>query len=130
MSCIHSFGHQNWNAIIFGKPLFCPGFESLVVPNWPIFKALLALRGVKIAQHGLQMASFHLFVQPKWSRIMFEKTLFDPFFDPFFVAKQPILTAFCDFGVAKMLATRSKKGSLYLFVHPKWSEIRFGKTHF
>ena len=36
-----------------------------VVPNWPIFKALSALRGAKIAQHGLKMGSFHLFVHPK-----------------------------------------------------------------
>ena len=30
-----------------------------------IFKALSALRGAKIAQHGLKMCSFHLFVHPK-----------------------------------------------------------------
>ena len=30
-----------------------------------IFKALSALRGAKIAQHGLKMGSFHLFVHPK-----------------------------------------------------------------
>ena len=40
-------------------------FEPFVVPKWPIFKALLALRGAKIAQHGLKMDSFHLFVHPK-----------------------------------------------------------------
>ena len=41
---------------------FDPFFE---VPNWPIFKAFLPLRGAKIAQHGLKMGSFHLFVHPK-----------------------------------------------------------------
>ena len=65
MSCIHPFGHHNWTRIIFGKPWFWPAFEPFVVPNWPIFKALSALRGAKIAQHGLKMGSFHLFVHPQ-----------------------------------------------------------------
>ena len=30
-----------------------------------IFKALSALRGAKIAKHGVAMGSFHLFVHPK-----------------------------------------------------------------
>ena len=30
-----------------------------------IFKALSALRGAKVAQHGLKMGSFHLFVHLK-----------------------------------------------------------------
>ena len=42
-----------------------PVFEPFVVPNWPIFKALSALRRAKIAEHGLKMGSFHLFVHPK-----------------------------------------------------------------
>ena len=61
MSYIHPFGHRNWNRIVFGKPWFCPCLE----PNYPIFKVLSALRGAKIAQHGLKMVPFHLFVQPK-----------------------------------------------------------------
>ena len=65
MSCIHPFGHHNWTRIIFGKPWFWPAFEPFVVPNWPIFKALSALRGAKIAQHGLKMGSFPLFVHPQ-----------------------------------------------------------------
>ena len=36
-----------------------------MVPNWPIFKALSALRGATIPQNGLKMGSFHLFVHPK-----------------------------------------------------------------
>ena len=40
-------------------------FYSFVAPNWPIFKALSALRGAKIAQHGLKMGSFQLFLHPK-----------------------------------------------------------------
>ena len=43
---------------------FDPFFELIVVPNWPIFKALSALRASKIAQHALKMGSFHLFVHP------------------------------------------------------------------
>ena len=65
MSCIHPFGHHNLTRIIFGKPWFRPIFEPFVVPNWPIFTAVLALRGAKFAQHGLQKGSFHLFVHPK-----------------------------------------------------------------
>ena len=37
----------------------------VLTPKWPIFKALSALRGAKIAQRGLEMGSFHLFVHPK-----------------------------------------------------------------
>ena len=76
MSCIHPFGHHNRTRISFGKPWFSHVFEPFVVPNWPIFKALSALRGAKIAQHGLQMGSFHLFVHPKWSKSIFGKTHF------------------------------------------------------
>ena len=65
MSCIHPFGHHNWSGIMFGKPWFWPAFEPFVVPKRPIFKALSALRMAKIAQHGLKMDSFHLFVHPK-----------------------------------------------------------------
>ena len=65
MSCIHPFGHHNWTRIIFGKSWFQPVFEPFVVPKWPIFKALSALRGAEIAQHGLKMGPFHLFVHPK-----------------------------------------------------------------
>ena len=64
MSCSHPFGHHNLTRIIYGKPWFRPVFEPFVVPKWPIFKALSALRG-KIAQHRLKMGPFHLFVHPK-----------------------------------------------------------------
>ena len=56
MSCVHPLRHHNWTSIVL---------EPFVVPNWPTFKALLALRGAKIAQHGLEMGSFQLFVHPK-----------------------------------------------------------------
>ena len=61
MSCVHPFGHHKWTRIVnHGFDLF---FEPFVVPNQPIFKALL--RGAKIARHGLKIGSFHLFVHPK-----------------------------------------------------------------
>ena len=83
-----------------------------------------------MACNGLKMGSFHLFVHPKWSRIIFGETHFSPIFDPFLVAKQPIFKAFCDFGVAKMACNGLKMGSFYLFKNPKWSRINFGKAHF
>ena len=48
-----------------------------------------------MACNGLNKRSFHLFRHPKWSRIIFEKNTFLTHFDPFLVAKQPILKAFC-----------------------------------
>ena len=65
MSRIHPFGHHNRTRIISGKPWFLAVLDPFVVPNWPIFEALSALRGAKCAQHGLKMGSFHLFVHPK-----------------------------------------------------------------
>ena len=53
-----------------------PIFEPFVVPNWPILKALSPLRGANIAQRGLKMGSFYLFVHPKWSQSMCGKTHF------------------------------------------------------
>ena len=87
MSHIHPFGHHNWTRISFGKPCFLPAFWPFVVPIWPISKALSALRGAKIAQHGLKMGSFHFIVHPKGAKIIFGKTHFCSPFDPFFVPK-------------------------------------------
>ena len=98
-------------------------------PKWPIFKALSALRGAKIAQHGLKMDSFHLFVHPKYSKGIFGKTHFDPFLTDFLSLKQPFFKAFCDSEVAKMACNGLKKGSFHLFVHPKWCRIICGITH-
>ena len=76
---------------------------------------------------GLKMGSFHLFRHPKWSKINVGKTHFWPIFDPFlthfFVPKQPIFKAVCDFGVAKMACNGLKMGSFHLFRHPKRSRI-------
>ena len=51
--------------------------------------------------NGLKMGSFHLFVHPKWSRIISGKNTFSSIFDPLLVAKRPIFKAFGDFGGAK-----------------------------
>ena len=86
-----------------------------------------------MACNGPEKGSFHLFRHPKWCRAFLEKHTFDPFltyFDPFFIAKQPIFKAFCDFGGAKMACTVLKMDSFHSFRHPKWSRIIFGKTHF
>ena len=52
-----------------------------MVPNSPIFKALSALRGVKTAQHGLKMGSFHLFVHHQIVQKYLWKTQFGSIFD-------------------------------------------------
>ena len=36
-------------------------------------------------QNGLKMGSFHPYVHPKWSRLIFAKMRFRPIFDPFLV---------------------------------------------
>ena len=76
-----------------------------MVPNWPIFKALSALRWAKIAQHGLKMGSFHLFVHLVHLAfcVSLEKNIFDPFLTDFWSQKAPIFKAFGDSGVAKMV---------------------------
>ena len=65
MSRIHPFGHHNWTGIIFGKPWFDPFLSHLWSQSGPFSRPFSALRGAKIAQHGLKMDSFHLFVHPK-----------------------------------------------------------------
>ena len=87
-------------------------------------------RVAKMACNGLNKGSFHLFVHPKWSRIIFGKTHLSPIFDPFWVSKQPISKAFCDFGGAKTACNGLKMGPFHLFRHPKWSRIIFGKNTF
>ena len=83
-----------------------------------------------MACDGLKKGSFHLFVHPKWSRIIFGKTHCWPIFDLSLVPKQPIFKAFCDFGGAKMACNGLKVGPFHLLRHPKWSRIIFRKTHF
>ena len=101
-----------------------------MVPNWPIFKAFWAFKGAKIAQHGLNMGSFHLCVHPKWSKSIFGKTDCSSIFDCFLIAKKPIFKAFCDFGVAKTGCNALKKDSFPFFVHLKCPRTLFRKIHF
>ena len=83
-----------------------------------------------MACNGLKKGSFHLFVHPKRSRIIFRKTHFYPIFDQLLVIKQPIFKAFCEFAGAKMACNGLKKGAFHLLRHTKWSRIICGKTHF
>ena len=83
-----------------------------------------------MACNGLQVGSFHLFVHPKWSRIISGKNTFSSIFDPLLVAKRPIFKAFGDFGGAKIVCNGLQVGSFHLFRHPKWSRIIFWKNTF
>ena len=65
-------------------------FDPFLVAKKAISKAFCDFGGAKMACNGLKRGSFHLFVHPKWCRVIFEKTHFWPIFDPFLVAKQPI----------------------------------------
>ena len=38
-----------------------------------------------MACNGLKMGSFHLFVRPKWFKIIIGKTYFRPIFDPYLI---------------------------------------------
>ena len=58
-----------------------------MVPNLPIFKALSALRGAKIAQQGLKMGSFHLFVHSQIVQKYLWKNTFWMHFSLFFGPK-------------------------------------------
>ena len=82
-----------------------------------------------MACNGLKKGPFHLFRHPKWSRIILEKHIVDPF-DPFFVPKQPIFKAFWDFRRAKTSHHKLKTRQKHLFWHSMWSKIIFEKTHF
>ena len=63
-----------------------------------------------MACSGLKRGSFHLFVHPKRSRVIFEKTHFLPMFDPFLVPKRPIFKAFWDFRRVQTGLPRSQNG--------------------
>ena len=61
------------------------------------FQGSFGLERGQIAQNGLKMGSFRLFVHPKW----FKNIFWEKFFYPFLVPKQPIFKAFWDFQRAK-----------------------------
>ena len=80
-----------------------------MVPDWPIFKALSALRGAKMAQHGLKMGSFHLFRHPEWSKSIFGKHIFDPFLSDFWSQNSPFSRHFVTLEWPKWLERGSKR---------------------
>ena len=75
-----------------------------MIPNKPIFKALSALRGAKIAQHGLKMGSFHLFVHPNSPK----ESLFGPFLADVW-SKQPFSRHFVTLEWQQWLARGSER---------------------
>ena len=131
---VHLFRHPKWSRIIFGKTQFSAIFDPFLTHFWPqkkpIFKAFCEFGGAKMTCNGLQMGSFHLFRQPKWSRIIFGKTHFEPIFDPFLIANRPISKAFQDFGYNKTSHHDLKTRQKHLFWHSMWSTIIFEKNCF
>ena len=79
---------------------------------------------------GLKKGSFHLFVHPKWSGIIFGKTHFRPIFDPFLDPKLPIFKAFWDCRRAKTGHHGLKMCQKDLSWHSMWSRITFTKSLF
>ena len=61
-----------------------------------------------MAGNGLKMGSFHLFRHPKWSTIIFGKTLFDPFLAHFWSQNSPFSRHFGILGGPKRATTGSK----------------------
>ena len=76
------------------------------------------------------MGSTHTHVHPKWHGTIFGKTHVGPLFCPTFGTKLAHFQAFLDFGWANRGQNGRKMTSFHLFVHPKWSNIIFGKTRF
>ena len=124
------FMHPKWSRIIFGKTLFWSILTHFLVAKQPIFKAFCDFGGAQLTCNGLKMGSFHVFRHPKWSRIIFGKTLFLPIFDPFLVAKQPIFKAFWYFRRAKTGHHELKTRQKHLFWHSMWCKIIFEKSLF
>ena len=81
-----------------------------------------------MACNGLKMGSFHLFRHPHGLGSFLEKHILDPFLSHFFVPKQPIFKAFCDFGGAKMACNALKMGSFDLLQYHFWKTTFL--THF
>ena len=77
-----------------------------------------------MACNGLKKGSFHLFVHPKWSRIIMEKHVFDPFLTHFLSQNNPFSRHFGIFGGPKRATTSSKRAKKK-FWHSMWSKIIF-----
>ena len=61
-----------------------------------------------MACNGLKKGSFHLFVHPQWSRIIFGKHIFDPFLTDFWSQNSPFSRHFVTLEGPKWLAMGSK----------------------
>ena len=106
--------------------LFCPTFGT----KWAHFHAFLDFGWANRGENGAKMTSFHLFVHPKWSNIIFGKKRFSPLFDPFAAPGAPNFKAFCHFRRAKSGHHWLKTGENHLFWHPTWSRSGFENGHF
>ena len=56
---------------IFRKSSFDPFLIDFWPQKQPVFQAPCDFEGAKTAYNGFTKGSFHLFVHPKWSRIIF-----------------------------------------------------------
>ena len=81
--------------------------------------------------NGLKKGSFHLFVHPKWSRIILEKHIFDPFLTHFWEQNNPFSGHFGILGEPKRATTGSKCAKNTCFGIPcGLSRIIFEKRFF
>ena len=80
----------------------------------------------KMACNGLKKGSFHLFRHPKWCRIIFGKTHFDPFLTHFSSQNNPFSRHFWDFWRAKTGHHELKARQKHLFWHSMWSRVVAG----
>ena len=78
-----------------------------------------------MAQPGLKMGPFHLFVHRKWSKKIVGKPLFFFHFRLIFGPKTAQFQ-----GNLWLWSGQNGLGSFHLFRHPKWSRIIFGKNTF
>ena len=69
MSCIHHLGTTTGLGSFLDFDGFDPFFSHLWAQICPFSRPFAA----KMACSGLKKGSFHLFVHPKWSRIIFGK---------------------------------------------------------
>ena len=71
-----------------------------------------------MACSGLKMGSFHLFRHPKWSWIIFGKTIFDPFLTHFLSQNSPFSRHFGILGGPQRATTSSKRAKNTCFGIP------------
>ena len=77
-------------------------------------------------QNRLKMGPFHPFVHPKWSRMRFGKTVFDPFLTHFLTQNSPVSRHFGIYGGPKWATTSSKrsKNTCFRVAHGLGSFLR------